>query len=131
MAFSSGAISQFTFGGTDISPYTTSASISIERDITDINPIGGNPVSKVVGPYAATISLEGAYDPTVAAIFEASILAAVPATATFAYRPSGSGGGTRSFSGSAYVASWGVDTPGDDTATWSAELAVSGTVTAA
>lgn len=131
MAFSSGAIAQFTFGGTDISQYVTSASISIERDITDINPIGGNPVSKIVGPYATTISLEGAYDPTLAAIFEAAILAATPATATFAYRPSGSGGGTRNFSGSAYVASWGVDTPGDDTATWTAELAVSGTVTAA
>ena len=129
MAFSSGSIAQFSFGGTDISAYVTSASISIERDITDINPIGSNPVSKIVGPYAATVSLEGAYDPTLDGIMSAAILAAVPVVATIAYRPSGSGGGTRAFGGSAYVASYGVDTPGDDTATWSAELAVSGAVT--
>lgn len=129
MAFSSGNIAQFTIGGNDISAYTTSASISIERDVTDITPLGGNAVAKLVGPYGGTISLEGGYDPALDAIMSGFILAATPALQTFTYRPSGSGAGTRAISGSCYVASFDVETPGDDTATWSAELAVVGTIT--
>jgi len=129
VAFNSGNIATFTIGATDISQYVTSVSIDITRDIKDVKPIGGSAVSKVVGPYAGTVSLEGGYDPALDAILAPLMLAATPATSTFAYRPSGSGGGTRAFSGSAYVASYRVDAPGDDTATWRSELAVVGTIT--
>jgi len=129
MPFSPGTIATFSLGGSDISQYVTSVNISIERDINDINPIGGQPVSKLVGPYSATISLEGGYDPVVDGILAGMMLAATPALQTFTYRPAGSGGGTRTISGSGYLASYEVDTPGDDTATWTAEVAVVGTIT--
>ena len=129
MPFSPGTIATFSLGGNDISQYTTSVNISIERDINDINPIGGFAVSKLVGPYSGTISLEGGYDPVVDGILSAMMLAATPALQAFVYRPAGSGGGTRTISGSGYLASYEVDTPGDDTATWTAEVAVVGTIT--
>lgn len=125
--FNSGNIAQFTLGGTDLSQYITSVSTNIERDIKDIKPIGGNAGTKLVGSYSGTISLEGGYDPTLDGVLSALVLAATPATSTFAYKPSGASG--RTIAGSAYVASYRVDTPGDDTATWRAELAVAGTIT--
>jgi len=129
MPFSPGTIATFSLGGSDLSAYITSVNISIERDINDISPIGGNAKSRLVGPYAGTISLEGGYDPAADAILSGMILAATPALQAFTYRPAGSGGGTRTISGSGYLASYEVDTPGDDTATWTAEVAVVGVIT--
>lgn len=129
MAFSFGNIATFSLGGNDISAYVTSVKISTSRDTTDIQPIGGSAISKLVGPYGGTISLEGGYDPIVDGILSAMMFAATPALQAFVYRPSGSGGGTRSISGNSYVSSYEVDTPGDDTATWTVELAIVGTIT--
>lgn len=129
MPFSSGNIATFSLGGNDISAYVTSANIKMERKISDINPIGGSAASKLVGAYSATISLEGGYDPVVDGILSTMMLAVTPALQAFVYRPSGSGGGTRAIGGSGYLASYEVDTPGDDTATWTAEVAVVGTIT--
>lgn len=127
MAFSSGNIATFSLGGTDISQYITSVDTDIKRDIKDIKPIGGSAVSKVVGPYAGTISLAGGYDPTLDGVISTLLLAATPATSAFLFKPTGAGG--RTIGGSAYVASFKVTTPGDDTAKWTAELAVAGTIT--
>lgn len=129
MPFSFGNIATFSLGGNDISQYVTSVTISVERDITDINPIGGSAISKLVGPYGATLSVEGGYDATVDAILSAMMLATTPVSQAFVYRPAGSGGGTRTVSGNCYVSSYEIDTPGDDTATWSMELAVVGAIT--
>jgi hypothetical protein len=128
MAFSNGNIATFSINGGDISAYTTSVDTDIKRDIKEIKPIGGAATSKLVGPYSGTISLAGGYDPALDAIISPLLLAATPALATWIHRPSGSGGGTRAISGSAYVASFKVTTPGDDTAKWTAELAVVGTI---
>jgi hypothetical protein len=127
MAFNPGGNATFVLGGTDISAYVTSVSMNIERDIKDVKPIGGNPAVKLPGPYSGTISLEGAYDPVLDAVLAPLMLATTPATSTFAHAPAGAGGLT--LAGDAYVASYRVDTPGDDTATWRSELAVSGTIT--
>jgi hypothetical protein len=127
MAFSSGNIATFTIGGSDISPYTTSVDVDVKRDIKEVKPIGGAAVSKVVGPYAGTVSLAGGYDPALDAIMSALVLAVTPTLTTFAHKPTGAGG--RTIGGSAYVASFKVTTPGDDTAKWTAELAVAGTIT--
>ena len=129
MPFSSGNIATFSLGGNDISAYTTSVKFSLERKINDIGPIGGASISKIVGPYGGTISLEGGYDPVLDGIMSAYMLATTPATIAFIYRPSGAGGGTRTLAGSCYMSTFEVDTPGDDTATWTSELAISGTVT--
>lgn len=126
MAFSSGSIATFSLGGTDISAYITSVDIDIKRDIKDIKPIGGSATTKVVGPYAGTIALAGGYDPALDAIISPLMLAATPATSTFSYKPTGAGG--RTISGVGYVAAFKVTTPGDDTAKWTSELAVAGTI---
>lgn len=127
MAFSSGSIATFSLGGSDISQYITSIDIDIKRDIKDIKPIGGSATSKVVGPYAGTISLAGGYDPALDAIISPLMLAATPALSTFSHKPTGAGG--RTIGGSAYVAAYKVTTPGDDTAKWTAELAVATAIT--
>lgn len=125
----SGSIATFTLDGNDLSAYISSVSTNIERDIKDFKPIGGNAGTKLVGAYSGTISLEGGYDPALDAIVSALMLATTPAAVPFIHRPSGVGGGTRAIGGNCYVASYRVDTPGDDTATWRAELAVTGTIT--
>lgn len=125
--FTSGNIAIFTLGGTDLSQYITSVSVNIERDIKDIKPIGGASGSKLVGAYSGTISLEGGYDPTLDGIMSALMLAATPAASVFTFKPSGAAG--RTIGGSAFVASYRVDAPGDDTSTWRAELAVSTAIT--
>jgi hypothetical protein len=127
MPFGPGNVATFTLGGNNLSAYITSVSVNIERDIKDIKPIGGTAGSKIVGAYSGTISLEGGWDPTLDGIMSALMLAATPATSTFSHQPAGAGG--RTIAGSAYVASYRVDTPGDDIATWRSELAVAGTIT--
>jgi hypothetical protein len=129
MAFSHGNIANFTLGAANLSNYVTSASFDGSREIRDVRPIGGQPVSRVVGPYMATINLEGAYDPALDAILAPIFLASTPATSTFDFEPSGTGGSNRSFTGSAYLATYRVDASGSDVATWRATLAVVGTVT--
>ena len=106
-----------------------SASTDLQREIKDVRPIGGSAVSKVVGPYAGTISIEMGYDAAVDAIIAPLFLAAVPASSTFSHQPSGSGGGTRSIAGSALVATYRVDTSGSDVAGIRFTLAIVGTVT--
>lgn len=127
MAFNSGNIATISIGGNDISQYTTSVSLDVTRDIKDIKPIGGSAVSKVVGPYAGTVSLEGGYDPALDNIMAPLMLATTPATQAFVYKPGGAAGTT--LSGTGYIASYRVDAPGDDTAKWKSELAVVGTIT--
>jgi hypothetical protein len=127
--FNHGNVAHFTLGGTDLSQYVTSASTDLQREIKDVRPIGGNAVSKVVGPYAGTISLELGYDATVDAIIAPLFLASSPTTSTFSHQPSGTGGGTRAIAGNALVATYRVDTSGSDTAGIRVTLAVVGTVT--
>jgi hypothetical protein len=124
VAFNSGNVATFSLGGTDISAYTTSVKVDIQRDIKDIAPIGGNAKTKLVGAYSGTVSLEGGWDPTLDALIAGLMLAATPATSAWSHKPAGAGG--RTIAG---VASYTVTTPGDDTATWAAELAVAGAIT--
>jgi hypothetical protein len=128
MAFSHGNVANFTLGASNLSNYVTSASFDGSREIRDVRPIGGQPVSRVVGPYMATINLEGAYDPALDAILSPIFLAATPTSSTFDFEPSGTGGSNRSFTGSALLATYRVDASGSDVATWRATLAVVGTV---
>ena len=132
MAFSHGNIAQFsidsTAGGslTSISAYVSNVTVSGEREITDLNVIGGNAVSRLIAGAAVSISLEGYWDPTLDEIFEAAMSEATPATRSVSYWPAGNATGARVYTGEAYVASYEVETPGDDAASWSAELVVSG-----
>jgi len=126
MAFNHGNVANFTLGANDLSDYVTSASFDGTREIRDVRPIGSNPVSRVVGPYMATLNVEGAYDPALDAILAPIFLASVPATATFDFEPAGTG--QRSFTGNALMATYRVDASGSDVATWRATFAVVGTV---
>lgn len=122
MPFSGGNVAEFSFGGTNISAFTSSVSMDSKRDIKDLNVIGGNTVSHTVGPASTTISLEGFFDPTLDALLAAAMFAATPAVHTFSYVVQGTGD---TFTGSGYLASYKIDTPGDDSAKWTAEIAVS------
>lgn len=127
MPFNTGNIATFTVGGTDLSPYTTLVTFDAKRDIKSVRPIGGAAVSNVVGPYGVTVTIEGAYDPVVDAALSPMLFTNPPPLEAVTFRPTGSAG--RTLSGSGYLASFRVDTPGDDTAKWRAEVAIAGTVT--
>ena len=127
--FNHGNVATFQLGATDLSQWVTSVSFDGTREIKDVRPIGSNPISKVVGPYSATVNLEGAYDPALDAVMAPLFLASTPTASTFSYKPAGTGGGLRTFAGSALVASYRVDASGSDTAMWRSTLAVVGTVT--
>jgi hypothetical protein len=127
--FNHGNIAKFTLGGNSLDQWVTSVSTDLTREIKDVRPIGGNAVSKVVGPYSGTISCEAAYDPALDAILSPIFLAATPTSSTFSHQPSGAGGGTRAVAGSALMATYRVDTSGSDTASIRFTLAVVGTVT--
>lgn len=127
--FNHGNVSKLTVGGNSLDQWVTSASTDLQREIKDVRPIGGNPVSKVVGPYAGTISVECAYDPALDAIISPLFLASTPASSTFSHQPSGTGGANRNIAGSALVASYRVDGGGSDVATLRFTLAIVGTVT--
>jgi hypothetical protein len=128
-SFNHGNISKFTLGGTSMDQWTTSTSLDMTREIKDIRPIGGAAVSRVVGPYMSTLSVEFGYDPALDAILSPIFLASTPTSSTFSFQPAGSGGGTHTFSGSALMATYRTDASGSDVAKISATFAVVGTVT--
>lgn len=128
-AFNHGNVAKLTLAAQDLSQWVTSASTDLQREIKDVRPIGGSAVSKVVGPYAGTISCEAGYDAALDAILSPIFLAATPTSSTFSHQPSGSGGGTRSIAGNALMATYRVDTSGSDVAMIRFTLAIVGTVT--
>jgi len=128
-SFNHGNISKFTLGGTSMDQWTTSTSLDMTREIKDIRSIGGAAVSRVVGPYMSTLSVEFGYDPALDAILSPIFLASTPTASTFSFQPAGSGGGTHTFSGSALMATYRTDASGSDVAKISATFAVVGTVT--
>lgn len=125
-SFSGGDQATFSYNGTDLSDFISSVSLDTKRDIKDLQVIGGNAVSKIVGPISATINLEGFFDPTLDAALAPLILATTPTAHAFSYVPQGTGD---TFTGTAFLASYRVDTPGDDSAKWRAELAITGAIT--
>ena len=127
--FNHGNVAKLTLGGNSLDQWVTSASTDLSREIQDVRPIGGNPVSKVVGPYSGTVSVECGYDPALDAIIAPLFLAATPTSSTFSHQPSGAGGANRNIAGSALVATYRVDSSGSDVGTMRFTLAIVGTVT--
>jgi len=105
-SFNHGNIAEFSFSGNDLADWVTNVSTDLQREIKDVRPIGGNAVSKVVGPYAGTISVEMAYDKALDAILAPIFLAATPAAAAFTHGPSGAGGTNRTIAGNALMATY-------------------------
>ena len=124
--FVSGSDSVVTLNAQDISDWVTGSSIQSTRRITDIQPIGGNPISKVVGPYAVTINVDGGLDDDIDDIIAPLFYATVPATVVFERTVVSTGVTT---SANVYVASYNTDAPGDGYSKFTMTLAVSGTVT--
>lgn len=127
--FNHGNISKFTYNSVSLDQWVTTTSLDITREIKDVRPIGGNPVSRVVGPYMGTISVDFGYDPALDATLSPLFLAATPASNTFSFQPAGSGGGTHTFSGSALMATYRIDASGSDVAQIRTTFAVVGTIT--
>ena len=109
---------------TDISAYVSSASMSIERDSTDLPRLGGNQTAKLVGPPGTTFELEGWYDPTLAAIFAVWQLEANQVARSFEYGPQGSAGSAEKYTAEVFLESYEAETSADDAGSWSATLMV-------
>jgi hypothetical protein len=122
--FVPGSDSVVTLDGNDISDWVTSSSIQSTRKITDVQPIGGNPVSKVVGATSSTINLDGGLDDDIDDIIAPLYNAADAVTFSRTVVTSG-----LTESCSVYVANYNRDAPGDGYSKWTATLAVVGTIT--
>ena len=128
MAFAIGS-GTVVLDGTDISQYIDNVDFAISSDIKTFQPIGGLPAVKLAGPYSGTATLKGANDPLLEAIIAPLALASPKVLKSFVYRVNGAGVGTRAISCNVYVASYRPSTPGDNFATWTSDLAISGTIT--
>ena len=124
--FVPGSDSVVTLNGTDISDWVTASSIQSTRRITDVQPIGGNPVQKVVGPYAVTINVDGGLDDDIDDIIAPLFYATVPTPVTFTRVVVSTGTTT---SASVYVATYNTDAPGDGYSKFTMTLGVTGAVT--
>lgn len=128
MAFAIGSAT-VVLDGNDISQYVDNVDFAISSDIKTFQPIGSNPATKQPGNYSGSATLKGANDPALEAIIAPMALAQPKTLKTFVYRPNGSGGGTRAIACNVYVASYRPASPGDNFATWTSDLAISGTIT--
>jgi hypothetical protein len=123
MAFTAGSAATVSVGGTALAAYLTSANFSTDRDAITLNLLGGAAKAKIVLSPTTSGTLEGAYDPAAAAVFQAYFEEAVPTTRTLVYVPQGTGD---TYTGASHFSNWSVDTPGDDAATFSVDYEISG-----
>lgn len=128
MAFAIGSAT-VVLDGSDISQYVDNVDFDIISDIKTFQPIGGGAATKQPGNYSGSATLKGANDPALEAIIAPLALASPKVLKTFVYRPNGSGGSTRAVACNVYVASFRLSSPGDNFATWTSDLAISGTIT--
>lgn len=134
MSFTHGKVTVFkmdsTNGGSlaDISTYLTSVGFPREADLAETTTFGATYKTFIAGFTDATISLEGNWDPTVDAMFEAHLGAAN--TVSYAYGPEGSSNGVDvCYSGEAILTSYEVSSGINDVTTFSAEFQCSGAIT--
>ncbi len=128
MAFAIGSAT-VVLDGNDLSQYVDNVDFDITSDIKTFQPIGGNAATKQPGNYSGTATMKGANDPSLEAILAPLALASPKVLKSFVFRPTGTGVGSRSVSCNVYVASFRRSSPGDNFATWTSDLAISGTIT--
>lgn len=112
---------------TDISAYITSVSVSRNADTVEVTALGDTDKEYIAGLKDATISIEGIFDPTVDAIFDAALGAS--ATKSWEYGPQGSAVGSVKYTSECICTSYEPETGVDGAGTFSAELQISGAVT--
>lgn len=121
----------FSLGGSSLTTYLTSIDISETTDMAETSAMGQNSKSYIPGMKDTTISLSGWYSGTAAGGPDA-VIAPLKGTATptaFEYGPAGTASSEVKYTGSAFVTSYAVSSPAQDTIAFSAELQVSGDVT--
>lgn len=123
MPFTAGSVATVSIGGTAIAAYLTSAGFSTDRDAITLDLLGGSAKAKIVQAPTTSGTLEGAYEPIVAAIFQAYFENPNPTALAMVYVPQGTGD---TYSGNAHFTNWSVDTPGDDAATFSVDYEIDG-----
>ena len=134
MAFSHGKNAHFELGsaGTettlvDLSGFLNSVSFPESVDTGETTVFGDDSMTYVVGLKDSTISIEGRFDPTPDAQIAGALGNATPLD--FEYGPAGTATGNPQYTGSAFVTSYEISSPVDDTVTFTAELQVTGDVT--
>lgn len=109
---------------TDYSGYLSSASMSSERETTDLPRLGGNQTAQLAGGPATTFEIEGYFDPTLDAILGAWALAADQTAKSFRYGPQGSASGAVKYEAEVFLSEYSPETSADDAGTFSATLLV-------
>jgi len=110
---------------TDISTYVKSVSFPEEAETHETTTLGATSKSYIAGLKDATISIDGAFDPTV----DEHLNGILGLEVAFEYGPQGSDSGSVKYTGNCICTSYEAETPVDDVATFSAEFQVTGDVT--
>ena len=105
---------------TDVSAYTNSGTLSIERDSTDLPRLGGHQTAQLVGPPGTTIETEGWFDTAIDAILGPWQLEANQVARTLRLGPQGSATGAVSYTSEVFLESYEAEFPADDPGSWSA-----------
>lgn len=113
---------------TDISAYLDGVTYSPKADTGETTTFGATAKTYLAGLKDATIKLQGKFDSALATILSDNLGAS--ATKTFEFGPEGSASGKFKFTGECIVTGFEVDSPVGDIVTMSAELQVTGAVTA-
>lgn len=110
---------------TDITSYVTRVTLSRNGETADVTTLADDWTKLVGGMKNATISIEGPYDPTFAAIGNA----ALGAQKTFEYHPQGTGSGSPVASVEIFGTSFAPTSGTDDASRWTLEGSTSGAIT--
>lgn len=109
----------------DISAYLTSVGNPRSADTAETSTMGNTSKSYLAGLKDGSLSIEGNYDPTVAAQLEATLADRV----AFEHGPAGSANGMPKYTGYAIQTSFETKAGVSDAVTFSAEFQIDGDVT--
>lgn len=124
MAFQSGGVAVFLYGGTNVSTYLKSVTMTPSREIKDLKRLGGAQMAKITDVVGTEYKIEGWFDPIPDALFGTAVLSGTPIADTFKYGPQGTANNAPKYSGNAYVADYEVSTDAEDPGSFTVTLAV-------
>src|ERR1043166_7050397 len=128
MPFEPAYVATLSFNGTDISAYVKNVKFNRQRKEFKLPRLGGNQIAKLVGPVDNMITMTGWITTEVTSLFTAEQdVTVAPTSKAVIYKPQGSTGPTRTCN--AFLINYDEDTDADQAGTWTASLAVDGTVT--
>lgn len=109
MAFSMGSEAYLEIATLDISPYTESSELTLDRSTDDINVYGLEFAYRLAGIISAALNVGAAYDPVLDDAVWAALIS--PDPVAWVYGPQGNTVGDVRYSGTMYLSSSAISAP--------------------